>query len=103
VSVVVVATVFPIDEHRDEVIAAFVAAAEKVHPAEVGCELYAIHTGKDRIVMIEKYADMAALGTHGQSAVLAELGAALDGKTTGGLDVQVLRPHPAGDAAKGVL
>jgi quinol monooxygenase YgiN len=102
-SVVVVATVHPTAEHRDEVIAAFVAAAEKVHPSEDGCELYALHTGKDRLVMIEKYTDMDALVAHGQGAALADLGAAIKDKIVGDLDVQVLRPHPAGDAAKGAL
>ena len=53
--------------------------------------------------MIEKYADRDALRAHGQSAELAELGAALEGKLTVPMDVQVLTPHPAGSPEKGTL
>src|SRR5262249_33548689 len=53
-SVVVVVTAYPIPEHRAEVIAAFEAAIARVHN-EPGVELYALHEGRDRLVMIEKY------------------------------------------------
>ena len=53
-AVIVVATAFPIQEHRAEVVAAFEAAMTKVHSEEPGCELYALHEGDDRLVMIEK-------------------------------------------------
>jgi quinol monooxygenase YgiN len=53
-SVVVVVTAFPIGEHRAEVIAAFERAITQVHD-EPGVELYALHEGRDRLVMIEKY------------------------------------------------
>ena len=39
-SVVVVATIIPLPEHRDEVIAAFTETVAKVHE-EGGCGLYA--------------------------------------------------------------
>ena len=53
-SVVVVATAHPIEEHRAEVIAAFETAIARVHD-EPGVERYALHEGPDRLVMIEKY------------------------------------------------
>ena len=53
--------------------------------------------------MIEKYSSMEALAAHGKSAELAELVAALDGKLAQPMDVQVLAPHSAGSAEKGVL
>jgi quinol monooxygenase YgiN len=53
--------------------------------------------------MIEKYADDAAFAAHGKSGALAELRAALNGKLSGPMDVQVLAPHPAGSAEKGTL
>jgi quinol monooxygenase YgiN len=103
-AVVVVATLFPVPEHRGEVIEALEIAAEKVHASDESCLLYAMHEGPDgRIVMIEKYSSMEALGTHGKSAELAELGAALKGKLTQKMDVQVLAPHSAGSAEKGAL
>jgi quinol monooxygenase YgiN len=60
---VVVATAFPIPEHRAEVIAAFEAAITRVHH-EPGVELYALHEGRDRLVMIEKYESEQARSQH---------------------------------------
>jgi quinol monooxygenase YgiN len=51
-SVVVVVTAFPLPGHRTEVVAAFEAAITQVH-GEPGVELYALHEGPDRLVMIE--------------------------------------------------
>lgn len=102
-SVVVVATIRPVPEHRAEVIAAFEAAIERVHAEDDGCELYALHEADDRLVVIEKWASQEALDSHTANAALAELGQRLDGKVTGGSDVVVLRPHPAGTARQGAL
>jgi quinol monooxygenase YgiN len=101
-SVVVVATAFPLPEHRAEVIAAFEAAIPRVQE-DPGCELYALHQGPDRLVMIEKYTSQDALAAHSKSPGLAELAASLKGKLSGRLDVQVLAPHPVGDEVKGAL
>lgn len=101
-SVVVVATAFPVPEYRAEVVAAFEAAIARVHD-EPGVELYALHEGPDRLVMIEKYESEQARSEHLQGAALADLRSALEGKLSSGLDVQVLVPHPAGSAQKGAL
>jgi quinol monooxygenase YgiN len=99
-SVVVVATIVPKAEHRDEVIAAFKETIAQVH-AEDGCELYALHEAADRLVMVEKWASADALATHGKGAALAALGPKLAGKVTAPADVVVLKPLPAGDAIRG--
>ena len=101
-SVVIVVTAFPVLQHRAEVIAAFEEAIARVHD-EPGVELYALHQGPDRLVMIEKYESEQARSEHAKGAALADLRSALDGKLSSGLDAQVLVPHPAGDAQKGVL
>ena len=101
-SIVVVATAYPIPEHRAEVIEAFEAAIVRVHN-EPGVELYALHKGPDRLVMIEKYESAEARSEHTRGAALADLRSALDGTLTTALDVQVLEPRPAGDARKGAL
>jgi|GraSoiStandDraft_54_1057290.scaffolds.fasta_scaffold203499_2 quinol monooxygenase YgiN len=101
-SVVVVVTAFPIPEHRAEVVAAFEEAIARVHD-EPGVELYALHEGRDRLVMIEKYESEQARSEHRKGAALAGLRAALDGKLSSDLDPQVLVPHPAGDPQKGAL
>jgi quinol monooxygenase YgiN len=101
VSVVVVATLYPAEGERDAVVAALEVAAESAH-AEEGCELYSIHTGKDRVVLVEKYVDMDALVSHGGTPALSTLVASLEGKVIGDMDVQVLRPSPTG-GTKGTL
>ncbi|MGO8886278.1 MAG: putative quinol monooxygenase [Streptosporangiaceae bacterium] len=69
--------------------------------AEDGCELYALHQADGKLVMIERWSSPGALDVHSKGPNLARLAAALDGKLTGPLDVTVLEPVPAGDAAKG--
>ena len=101
-SVVVVVTAFPLPGRRAEVIAAFEEAMARVH-YEPGVELYALHEGPDRLVMIEKYESEKARSEPLQGAALADLRSALEGKLSGGLDAQVLVPHPAGNAQKGAL
>jgi len=100
---IVVATARPKPEHRAEVIAVFEEVIPQVHADEDGCDLYALHEGEDRLVMIEKWADGDALAAHARAAGLAKLQAGLAGKLDGELDVQVLRPHPAGTPEQGAL
>lgn len=103
-AIVIIATLFPVPGHRDEVVEALETAEDTVHAAEDGCLRYALHEGQDgRLVMIEKYADDAALAAHRAGEGLASLTAALDGKLSVPMDVQVLTPHPAGSAEKGTL
>jgi quinol monooxygenase YgiN len=101
-SVVVVATAFPVPEYRAEVVAAFEEAITRVHH-EPGVELYALHEGPDRLVMIEKYESEQARSQHLKGAALADLRSALQGKLSSALDAQVLVPHPAGNAQQGAL
>jgi len=101
-SVVVVATIAPLPEHREAVVAAFESAIPAVH-AEPGCELYALHESADKLVMIEKWASKEDLATHSGGDALRELGRALKGKVVAAADVSVLTAHPAGDASLGAL
>src|ERR1700677_2919444 len=101
---VIVPPLFPPPEYRDEVIAAIEKVQEKVHASDDDCLLYALHEGRDgRLVFVEKYTSMEAVGAHSKSPELAELVTALDGKLAQPMDVQLLTPHPAGSADKGVL
>ena len=101
-SVVVVATIKPLPEHRDEVIAAFTETIAQVH-AEDGCELYALQQADDRLIMVEKWASREALAAHSRGAALAALNPRLAGQVAGPSEVIVLEPVPAGDLAKGQL
>jgi quinol monooxygenase YgiN len=77
ISVAVVVTAFPVPEHRAEVVAAFEEAIARVHD-EPGAELYALHEGRDRLVMIEKYEPEQARPEHAKGAALAGLRSALE-------------------------
>jgi quinol monooxygenase YgiN len=74
-----------------------------VHKEDAGCELYALHEGQDRLVMIEKWASEAALNAHLKAPALADLGGRLGGKLASPTDIQLLQPHPAGTAQQGTL
>lgn len=101
-SVVVVATIVPLQEHRAAVIDAFRETIEQVH-AEDGCELYSLHEAPDRLIMIEKWASQQALDVHAKGPNLAALGPKLAGKVSAAPDVIVLQAVPAGDPAKGTV
>ena len=101
-SVVVVATILPLAEHRAEVIAAFTETIAQVHE-EDGCELYSLNEAPDRLIMIEKWASPEALAAHSKGANLAALNPKLAGKVTGRPEVIVLQQVPAGDPGKGAL
>jgi quinol monooxygenase YgiN len=101
-SVVVVATVRPLPEHRAAVIEAIKETVAQVH-GEEGCELYSLNEAPDRLIMVEKWASQEALNTHARGPNLAALGPKLAGKVTGAPDVIVLQPVPAGDPAKGTV
>jgi quinol monooxygenase YgiN len=102
VSVVVVATIIPLPEHRDEVIATITETVAKVHE-EDGCELYALHQADDRLMMVEKWASSEALRAHSKGAALAAQAPRLAGKLAGPAEVIVLQAVPAGDPPKGQL
>ena len=101
-SVVVVATIVPRLEYRDEVISTITETVARVHE-EDGCELYALHQADDRLMMVEKWASADALRAHSRGAALAAQAPRLDGKLSGPAEVIVLQAVPAGDPAKGQL
>jgi quinol monooxygenase YgiN len=102
-SVVVLATLIPVPQHRAEVVAALGEAIAAVHAQDEGCELYALHEQDDRLVMIEKWSSPEAMAAHGQGAAIEALTPKLAGKLEHRVHVQVLRPHPAGTAEQGTL
>jgi quinol monooxygenase YgiN len=102
-AVVVVATIRPLPEHRAEVIAAMEKVIADVHAHDDGCLLYALNEGDDRLVMVEKWTSAEALAEHSRGPALAKLNEALNGRLEGDLDVQVLRPHPAGTPDQGTV
>jgi quinol monooxygenase YgiN len=100
--IVLVATIVPLAEHRDEVISVLTATIERVH-AENGCEIYALHEADNRLVMVEKWENDDALAEHRKGGALAALSRALAGKIAQMPEVITLRPVSAGDPGKGTL
>ena len=101
--VVVIATIRPLPEYRAEVITAMEKAIADVHAHDDGCLLYALNEGDDRLVMVEKWSSAEALDKHSRGPALVELDQALSGRLAGGVDVQRLRPHPAGTPGQGTV
>jgi quinol monooxygenase YgiN len=99
-SVIVVAELHPSPEEYESTRAALVATIQAVHASEHGCELYALHEGDGRLVLIEKWSNSDGLRAHSSGphfqGLLAELGAV--GRQ---MKVKILKPYPVGDAAKG--
>jgi quinol monooxygenase YgiN len=100
--IVLVATIVPLADHRDEVISVLTATIERVH-AEEGCEIYALHEADDRLVMVERWENDDALAQHRKGAALAALSRALAGKIARMPEVITLRPVPAGHPDKGTI
>ncbi len=99
---VLVATITPKPGKLDDVEAALTALIPAVHD-EDGCQLYALHRGKDRLVFVEKWRDGDALAAHGKGPNMAAVGAAVKGLVDGPPDVVILEAVPAGDATKGAI
>ncbi|MBO0907297.1 MULTISPECIES: putative quinol monooxygenase [Arthrobacter] len=100
-SLVVVATMVPKPEFRDDVIATLEDVIARVHAEDAGCEVYSLNEGPDRLVMIEKWASPEDLQAHSTSPAFQALTAALEGKMAQDMDVQILQPHPAGTPGQG--
>jgi len=101
-SLVLVVTIYPLPEYRDELIDVLVATVEGVH-SEAGCELYALTEGSDELVLIEKWASAEAHQAHSASDAVKNLHLALAGKVAREAHAQVLQEHPAGTREQGQL
>jgi quinol monooxygenase YgiN len=97
-ALVAVATMRPREGEQPAVLDLLLAAAPEMH-AEDGCELYAVHEGKDRIVIIEKWSSSDALRAHGGGDQFKALSARLEPLLASPMDVQIVRPRPAGTSA----
>ena len=102
-TVVVVATVHPLPEYRDEIVALFEKTIARVHAEDAGCELYAMHQDAQTLLMIEKWSNADALQAHSTGPALTELNPALEGKLASRTQVRIYTPHPAGTAELGAL
>jgi quinol monooxygenase YgiN len=99
---VVVATLTPLDGHVQDVLDAFGVASPLVH-AEKGCELYAVHTDGTRVVVVERWTEIADLQAHSEGAAIGELNRLNAGHLSGLAEVLVVENVPIGDPLKGTI
>lgn len=98
--IVLIATLTPLPEFRDDVLLALQEAVPRVH-AEPGCEVYALHDSPNGFLIIERWTDGEALKAHARGEALSDLRSALEGKLDGTLDTKMYTPLPRGHAGKG--
>jgi quinol monooxygenase YgiN len=103
VPTVIVATLIPKPEFRGEIASALEGLIATVHAEDSGCELYALHENADRFVFVEKWTTDEDIAQHGKNPSLSSFGAAMEGKLISPMDVQVLKPRPAGTPEQGQL
>jgi quinol monooxygenase YgiN len=101
-SVLVVATITPIDGHLQKVLDALAISVPLVHE-EPGCELYAAHTDGKVVIMVERWASQEALDIHSAGENLKKFGALAGPSLAAPPLVTVLENVPLGDPAKGSI
>lgn len=105
-SEVVVVAVVPVKPGKEaEAEEAFRSLLDPSH-AEPGCVKYALHRAHGeptRFVMVEKWASMEALGQHGQSPHMKDLGRIFADLAAEPAQILVLEPLAGGDPDKGRL
>jgi quinol monooxygenase YgiN len=102
-SIVVVATIRPLEGRHDELRAAYEDVVGKVHEADQGCELYALHDGGDRLVLIEKWESADALDRHATGPTMTAMRSQVTEMVQGKSEVVVLDALPAGVPALGTI
>ncbi len=101
-SIVLLVEYTPVEGKKNELLEALTAGAAAVH-AEAGCEKYAFHSTKEKVYLIESWADKDALEAHANGEPIKALRAATQGLLTEQAKITPLRPAPSGDPAKGIL
>ena len=100
---VVVAIMKVMSQKRNEVRAALLKQVERVHQEEPDAELFAAFEATDGFVLIEKWGDPESLSRHASGGALAEYRTVLDPALVQPLEIEILKPLPAGDSQKGQL
>lgn len=96
-SIVVIAEIEPTPDDEGPVEEALLAAVPRVRSEDHGCERYELHrdgrTG--HFVMVERWADEAALEAHAAGAAFAALSTALEGRLAVPIALRTLQPLTA--------
>ena len=102
-AVVLVVTLRPSPNDRDEVVRVLEETVARVHAEDHGCELYSLHSDGDDFVLIEKWTDQAALDAHGISEATRAMGQGLKDKLREPVVIIRLKPIPLGDPRLGQI
>lgn len=101
-SIVVLATIRALPEHRDEVIEALKNLAITAH-TEIGVERFVLLEGEGDLLIIEKWVDQAAMDAHTSAPISVETREILAGKLLEAPEHKYLRTVPSGDPRIGAL
>jgi quinol monooxygenase YgiN len=99
---IVVARVYPKPGRLHEVIDIYAGIVPLVHQ-EPGCELFALHTDGETVLVVEKWAAPADLQGHADGATYAQIRAGISDLVDHPADVWVLDQLLFGGAAKGTI
>ncbi|WP_083295056.1 putative quinol monooxygenase [Curtobacterium sp. BH-2-1-1] len=93
-SIAVIAEIEPVPYNEEPVQEALLAAVDRVRSEDAGCERYDLHWDdkNGRFVMVERWADQAALDTHAAGAAFVALTTALEGRLAAPITLRILQP-----------
>jgi quinol monooxygenase YgiN len=100
--VFVVATATPRPGRLNDIVDAYAQVTPAVH-AEAGCELYAVHSDDEVVIIVERWTSQSDLNAHAVGEPLIELKRLLGDSLAAPIEVRVLGSHVFGDPAKGEL
>jgi quinol monooxygenase YgiN len=99
---ILVARVYPKPGRVQEVIDVYAGIVPLVHQ-EPGCELFALHTDGETVIVVEKWATPADLQGHAAGPAYAQIRAGIGDLVDHAADVWVLDTLPFGAAAKSTV
>ncbi|WP_018636338.1 putative quinol monooxygenase [Parafrankia elaeagni] len=101
-TIVVTATIRPKPGLAEQVAAIYAEAAVDVHKEE-GCELYAVHTNRDGVYLVEKWTNGAALRTHAEGEGVRVIRARTADLVEGPTQAVIMKPYPESADGKGAV
>ena len=99
---VVMATITPLPQFRQDVLAALEESLPAVH-REPGCQVYALHEAGDSFVFIEQWDSETSLELHNAGEAVRTVVARITEKLKEPVQIVLARPIPGGDPSKGTL
>lgn len=99
---VVIARLQPIPEKFEDVIRLYNEFVPLVQE-EPGCELFALHSNKRTVILVERWTTVDDAKAHGASDNLAEIRRRLEGLLAAPPEIDVVENIPVGDPRLGTI